>query len=313
MQNLSYWKSKRHVVIFIAFAAIGFISVLLFIASFVAAMVSKAPSLKEDPVANALLFAFVMSVVFEIAFSIIFFVDLILFFVQRNRIKKAKGSNFEVVLKESPVTINTEDKKITTVTDGGIIADITTNEESRPNYELDAKEEYKPSYRHNMIVQLYGSWPALAAGVPVIILFLMALCLLLNLNNIKQGFINTLIASLVVITVVGLLLLLIPALLFKRQKTLTPVDAGLRIYDDTIEYYVEIDQELKGQKLKATLKTKFNFSLAKHLETKSYYLMKQKVNGQMAVLIVEKKTADERLIPLIKEKFANGKAAKSKD
>ena len=309
MQNISYWKSKRHVTIFVISAALSFASVAFFIASMIASFASKAPTLQEDPVVSALLFLFVLFVLLDALFFVVFLVDLILFFVQRKRIRNAKQSNVEVELKDSPITLKNKDEKVTTVIGDNVIADIKVGEGSAQEYELDTKEEFKPSYKHCLMIQSYGSWPALAVGIPLIIVLLIGLNLLLNLNDVVRGFIYSAICAGAVIAVFALLFFLIPILMVKRQKTLKPVDSGIRIYGDNIEYYMEIDQEIKGQRLNAVLKTKFNFSLAKHLETKNYFLMKQKVNNQTAVLIIEKKTADERLLPAVKDKFNQYKKA----
>ena len=149
---------------------------------------------------------------------------------------------------------------------------------------------------------LYGGWNLFLIMIILGIVLIGGLEVLFNLKDLTKAILPTAIFAICFIALFALLIVIFPLIVVKNQKKLHPEAAGVRIYGDTLEYYMDINQELKGQNINAKFRTKFSFSKAKHKETKNLIMMKQTINKQLSVFIITK-DEDPALINLIREKL----------
>ena len=300
MYYVPYFKSKRHIICFISFIVGHSLNVIMFIAGVIATMLSKEPDIKKDPVVTGFVIALIISIFLSIFLTIVFIIDLVSFSITKRKAKTMKKNNIEVVFNKAPITINKDETLRTAI--GDAIADVKSSEEEvTPIYQK--KEEYKPSYKKSLMMFMYANWLSLSILVPVCLIFFTGLVFLLNLNDINKALIQTAIVcgSFIVLLIVAVLLF--PAIMVRNQKKLHPDETGVRIYQDTIEYYMHINQDVKGQNIDAKLKTTIEISKMKHHETKKYFLAKQRVFKQYSVLIIEKEDRSKELLNIIYNKI----------
>jgi len=90
-----------------------------------------------------------------------------------------------------------------------------------------------------------------------------------------------------------------------KNKKNPPKEVGIRIYNDYLEQYVIPNKE----NIKET-RYKVAFNNMKRLQTKKYYLIKGKVNNQIAVISIIKNESPEASLILIEDKYLKAKEAK---
>lgn len=302
MYYVPYWKSKRHIFCFFLFIIPIVLSIVFFIASMAATVASSYKNIKEDPVVTTLITIFVVFILSNMLTLPIFIIDLVSFFVAKHRAKTTKENNVEVVLKDSPVVFKDKDATLRTAIGDGIVADVKTQEEDNIAPEIDSKIEFKPSFKIAFLQMLYGGWNLFLIIIILGIALIGGLEVLFNLKDLTKAILPTVIFAICFIALFALLIVIFPLIVTKNQKKLHPEAVGVRIYEDTLEYYMDINQELKGQNINAKLRTKFSFSKAKHKETKNLIMMKQTINKQLSVFIITK-DEDPALINLIREKL----------
>lgn len=303
MHYVPYWKSKRHIFCFFLLIIPIVLAIVFFIASMAATVASSHKDIKEDPVVTTLISIFVVFILSNILTLPIFIIDLVSFFVAKHRAKTTKENNVEVVLKDSPVVFKDKDTTLRTAIGDGIVADVKTQEEDSIVPEIDSKIEFKPpSYKIAFLQMLYGGWNLFLIIIILGIVLIGGLEVLFNLKDLTKAILPTAIFAICFIAFFALLIVLFPLIAVKKRKNFHPEASGVRIYGDTLECYMDINQELDGQNINAKFRTKFNFSKAKHKETKNLIMMKQTINKQLFVFIITK-DEDPALTNLIREKF----------
>jgi len=300
MYYVPYFKSKKHVIFFVNFLVSTFICLALFVAGVIATIVSKEPDIQNDPVVTGLVLALVIALLVNIFSTVLFIVDLVSFFVTRRKAKTMKKNNLEVVIKDAPITLKKDETLRTAI--GDAIADVKSEEDNiTPIYHQ--KEEYKPSYKKSLMMVTYANWLSMVILVPVALVLLTALVFLLNLNNIPNALIQTAIVCGSFLAVFALLIFLLPVFMVRNQKKLHPDETGIKIYEDKIEYYMHVNQDVKGQHINAILKTTLEISKMKYHETKKYFFAKQRIFKQYSVLIIEKEDRSKELLNIIYNKI----------
>lgn len=304
MYYVPYFKSKRHIICFISFIVSHSLNVILFIAGIIATLLSKEPDIQKDPVVTGFVIALIISVFLSILLTVIFIIDLVSFNITKHKAKTMKKNNVEVVFNKAPISINKDETLRTAI--GDAIADVKSSEEEvTPIYQK--KEEYKPSYKKSLMMFMYANWLSLIILVPVCLIFFAGLVFLLNLNDINKALIQTAIVCGTFVLGIIIAILLFPLIMVRNQKKLHPDETGVRIYQDTIEYFMHVNQDVKGQHIDAKLKTTIEISKMKYFETKKHFFAKQRVFKQYSVLIIVKDEQSNELLDIIHNKIKDNR------
>ena len=302
MYYVPYFKSKKHIIFFVSFLVSSILCWVLFAAGVIATILSKEPEIENDPAVTGLVLALVIAILVNISFTVLFIIDLVSYFITKRKAKTMKSNNVEVVIKDAPITLKKDEMLRTAI--GDAIADVKTEEGNiTPIYHQ--KEEYKPSYKKSLMMVTYANWLSMVILVPTCLVLFTTLTFLLNLNDITRALIQTAIVCGSFIAIFALLIFLFPAMMVRNQKKLHPDETGIKIYEDKIEYYMHVNQDVKGQHINAILKTTLEISKMKYHETKKYFFAKQRVFKQYSVLIIEKREESKELLNIIYNKIRN--------
>ncbi|MBO6262354.1 MAG: hypothetical protein J6N95_07120 [Bacilli bacterium] len=304
MYYVPYFKSKKHIISFVSFIVGHSLNVVLFVAGIIVTLLSKEPDIQKDPVVTGFVVALIISVFLSIFLTIYFIIDLVSFNITKRKAKTLKKNNVEVVLNKAPISINKDETLRTAI--GDAIADVKSKEEEiTPEYQK--TEEYKPSYKKSLMIFIYANWLSLVIFVPICLAAFTGLVFLLNLNDTNKALIQTAIVCGTFILGIITAILLFPAVMVRNQKKLHPDETGIRIYQDTIEYYMHINQDVKGQNIDAKLKTTIEISKMKYFETKKRFFAKQRIFKQYSVLIITKDEQSNELLDIIHNKIKDNR------
>lgn len=294
MKHVPYFQSK-HKVIFLIFVALTALVSGLFIVAVIVGMGVKGP-LKDDPVENAILFLLTIFAVLLMLYSVIFIIDLMVYFIKKGKaLREAKYQNEPVVQEEiKPISAptNSEEKVV----------------EGQPQEEglvYDFKETHNPSFKKSFITMTFVNGPAviiLGLLIALIVFIIVAACNITH--DVPTILIRCAIGVGITIVVVLLLHILTISTDYKNNKKLKPIDMGTRVYADYMESYMDIDQDINNTHVKSTLNVKVDFSTrVRTKETKKYYIVDQIINKKLAVMVFDKNEVPEEAIKYIKSKL----------
>lgn len=299
-----YWKSKSHIAIFIVFVTWHVLTFAAFIVDMVFYLKEPQP---VDPNGPTRITTFIFVLIFLLSFfpDLVFFYDLFRYIRIKRRLANKVESNVEIYTESAgKEAAKAEADKM--LRRNEIIANITEN--ANPN---DVLYEFKQDI--NKIQSPKGLFPTFifAAGLPILAIFVMLFAFLLlffimmDVNNPLQGLMNA--ATITVLTILIFVVLVPIFYIINRVKAKKnpPKEVGIRIYDEYVEQYTVSNKEVVNE-----TRYKVAFDKMKRMSTKSYYLLKGKVNRQIAVIIIDKKDAPEEGLILIEDKYQKAKAAK---
>ena len=300
-QQYRYWKTKRHVIHFIALMVSFFLMFNTFVIDCFLAMKHVDENGVLDPNYESPFTIVVIIMVLLFFFTFTMFVcDLIYYFNVKIRSKKS-GNNIEIKVKgdneENNAAVNDAHTKFM---NAGIVADINSQ-----TTDLDVEYQYKtaPSIKlgETIALLMYVLFAPLLVCVLVIMLFGVGLNLLANINNLQDAVVPIIItvSGCLIVFVLFFAIIIIRTNSAKKRSIKTTKETGIRIYSDHLEQYTIV---LKDE-TEAEIRYKVPFFKAKHLQTKKGFFIKGKQNGQIVAIRLNKSEMPEEAFVLIKNKL----------
>ena len=300
-----YWKSKSHVTIFILMVAAHVLFVTSFIIDMYAYMKDPQPYDPEAPGRVTTIICVLMLLLTFIA-DFIFFTDLFRYIRLKRRLANNVKSNVEIYTESDEGKELAKKEASKMLNRSEIIADIT--DKANPN---DALYEFKQDIKTVQSTKAMILSIIFAVGLPLLIIFLLVFLffvlffIALDPNHVQQDLINATSITVLIILIFLVILVLFFIINKVKAKKKQPKEVGIRIYDTYVEQYIIANTEALNE-----TRYKVAFIKMKRMRTKNFYLIKGKVNNQVAVVIIDKREAPEEGIILIEDKYQKANAKK---
>ena len=291
MKHVPYFQSK-HKVIFFIFVALAVLVSGLFITAIAIGMGIEGP-LEDNPVENAILFILTIFALLLTLYTVIFVIDLIVYFVKKHKALKEEPVNNEPVIQEEvkPISVPINEEKVAETKEEGLVYDF--------------KEKHNPSFKKSFLIINFVNAPAvfILGSLLIILVFIIVVAF-----NITNGGPTALIRGAIGVGITVVIIVLFHFLAvwasYSNDKRLEPINLGTKVYADYMESYMDIDQDLNNTQIKSTLKTKIDFSIrVRYRDTKRYLIVEQMINKKVSVMFFDKNEVPQEALAYIKSKL----------
>ena len=290
----SYFKSKRHVIIFSIFFGLIVLTTIFFFVTAAEWAANGTPS-TDDSMKDPL---FVISLVLFICIPFtlpVFIFDLVTYFIDRKKAKKAEQAQQVVVQDVKPVEVKAEEAPVKEQV-------IESSEESQPIrvFNLESKERH--SYKFSLLLTYFAYFTSCLAIFFCIAVIVTCVSLMLNLNSIEGMLLPTLIGTGAAFAFSVILFFLLSNSIHKGLNGGKVSNLSISVHDDYI--LQEFHQEKSVNGLTGDLKYKLYFDRIKTMSTKKYFLIKSIINRNVIFMALDKNTdegAIEAIVSRLKE------------
>ena len=296
-----YWKTKRHVIHFIALmVSLAAFTILFWIDVFdymkhMDASGNIDPNYQSPTTVAVVILSFLVVVAF-----IFFLFDLIFYLNVKKRLKKTNGNNIEINVKSEEKEVNKalDDAKAKLVT-SGLVADVNAQTEIDAEYAYKMKLEVNT--KETFPLFLYILYKPLTFALIILLTLNVGLNLLINIDNLSDAIIPIIVGTSVSILIIVLFFIVLVARANKgkRKAIFTTNELGIRIYADHLEQYNVIAKD----GTEAEIRYKVPFLKMKYLETKKSFYCRSYNNGQVVALRLDKTQMPEEALILLKAKL----------